>query len=136
MAFLSSVKSGIFVTEFDFRASIDFNRDGLYPRISSCMWPCGVIKVLCICFMSMTSLPTKLVPVPFGVRQEYLPLTSAGDKEIPHQDNLATYSLVICKDSIFIMFTKALKCFACHDYGEWHSIKVAYFNVIFPCRHR
>lgn len=70
MAFFSSVKSDIFVTEFDFRASIDFNNDGSYPRISNCMWPCGVTKVLFVrvfFLVSMTFLPTKLVPVPVGV---------------------------------------------------------------------
>lgn len=60
MAFLSSVKFDIFFTGFDFRASIDFNNDGLYPRIPNYTWPCGVTKVP----LGFFSLKEKLVSVP------------------------------------------------------------------------
>lgn len=60
MAFLISVKFDIFVTEFDFRASTDFNNDGLYPRMPNYMWPCGVAKVP----LEFFSLREVLVPVP------------------------------------------------------------------------
>lgn len=60
MTFLRSVNFDIFITEFDFRTSIDFNNDGLYPRMPDYMWPCDVTKVL----LEFFSLREKLVPVP------------------------------------------------------------------------
>lgn len=69
MTFLSSVKFDIFVTEFEFRASIDFNNDGLYPVVCDHVVFCYVVGLFF--FMSMTFLPTKLIPV----RGECLPLS-------------------------------------------------------------
>lgn len=43
MTFLSSVKFDIFVTEFEFRASIDFNNDGLYPVVCDHVVFCYVV---------------------------------------------------------------------------------------------
>lgn len=60
LAFLRSLRFDIFVTDFDFRASIDFNNDGLYPRMPNYMQPCGVTKVL----LELFFLKEKLVPVP------------------------------------------------------------------------
>jgi len=67
---------------------------------------CGVLVFF---FLSMSILPTKLVPVPIGVRGECLPLTLAEDEELT-EDNFAVYHSVICKDSVLTVFIRALKC--------------------------